>query len=117
LAQRERELLTVAVLCALGGCEPQLGVHVPAALDAGSDPDELIALCEQLSPYAGFPRALNALRAVRGVLEQRELPLPLPAERVRIGHHETLVTDTGGEDAAPLVLVPRWDSTAWCGAM
>ncbi len=77
LTARERELVTVAVLCALGGAEPQLGLHIPAALECGVDPDELVAMCEQLAPYAGFPRALNALRAVRAAIEERGLPLPL----------------------------------------
>ncbi len=77
LSARERELLTVAVLAAIGGADNQLGVHVPAALRCGADPEEMIALCEQIAPYAGFPRALNALRAVRGVLEDRGLPLPV----------------------------------------
>ena len=105
LSARERELVTVAVLCALGGAEPQLGLHIPAALEAGADPDELIAMCEQIAPYAGFPRALNGLRAVRGVLEERGLPLPLPAERVPLGDHETVVTDVGEGDAPPVVLI------------
>jgi 3-oxoadipate enol-lactonase len=105
LSARERELVTVAVLCALGGAEPQLGLHIPAALEAGVDPDELIAMCEQIAPYAGFPRALNGLRAVRGVLEERGLPLPLPAERVVLGDHETLVTDVGEGDAPAVVLI------------
>ncbi len=109
LSARERELLTVAVLAAIGGADNQLGVHVPAALRCGADPEEMIALCEQIAPYAGFPRALNALRAVRGVLEDRGLPLPVPAARVRLGDHETLVVDTGApegaEGADPVVLV------------
>lgn len=105
LSARERELVTVAVLCAIGGAEPQLALHVPAALEAGADPDELIAMCEQIAPYAGFPRALNGLRAVRGVIEERGLPLPLPAERVGLGDHETLVTDVGAGDAPAVVLV------------
>ena len=104
LGAREREMATVAVLAAIGGADNQLAVHVPAALRCGADPDELVALCEQIAPYAGFPRALNALRAVRAVLEEQGLPLPLPAERVDMGDHETLVTDVPGE-GEPLVLV------------
>ena len=85
LPARERELLTVAVLAAIGGADNQLGVHVPAALECGADAEELIQLCEQITPYAGFPRALNALRAVRAVLEERGLPLPLPVAEVAAG--------------------------------
>ncbi|MGD9695341.1 MAG: alpha/beta fold hydrolase [Thermoleophilia bacterium] len=114
LSARERELVTVAVLMAIGGAEPQLGLHVPAALECGVDGDELVALAEQITPYAGFPRGLNGLRAVRGVLEERGLPLPLPAERVDLGDHETLVADTGGE-GRPIVLIHPLglDRLAW----
>ena len=104
LSAAQRELVTVAVLCALGGAEPQLKLHIPAALECGVDADELVAMCEQIAPYAGFPRALNGLRAVREAIEERGLPLPLPAVRTPLGDHETLVTDTGGE-GTPIVLV------------
>lgn len=115
LTARERELVTVAVLCALGGAEPQLGLHIPAALECGVDPDELVAMCEQLAPYAGFPRALNALRAVRAAIEERGLPLPLPSERVTLGDHRTLVTEMGEGGGPTLVLVhaPGLDRLLW----
>lgn len=119
MTARERELVTVAVLCALGGAEPQLGLHIPAALECGVDPDELVAMCEQLAPYAGFPRALNALRAVRGVLEERDLPLPLPARRLALGDHETLVTAMGDGDGPALLLLhaPGLDRLVWRDVM
>lgn len=98
LAARDRELITCAVLAAIGGADNQLAVHVPAALECGVDPDELIQLCEQITPYAGFPRALNALRAVRAVLEERGLPLPLATREVNLGDTWTLVTDVGEGD-------------------
>lgn len=67
LGRRERELATVAILGAIGGAETQLRVHLAAALRSGIDPDELIALCEHLAPYAGLPRALNVLRETRAI--------------------------------------------------
>lgn len=113
LTAREREIVTVVALSVLGGAENQLGVHVPAALTCGADPDELVAVCEQIAPYAGFPRALNALRAVRGVLEERGLPLPLPTERLRLSDHETTLTRVG--EGPPVVLVhpPGLDRSLW----
>lgn len=115
LGARERELLTVAVLAALGGADNQLAVHVPAALECGADGDDLIQLCEQIAPYAGFPRALNALRAVRAALEERGLPLPPPVVEVDLGDTATLVTDTGGDDGPALVLLhaPEMDRGMW----
>src|SRR5450631_2812748 len=104
LPARERELLTVAVLAALGGADNQLGVHAPAALDCGADPEDLIQLCEQLAPYAGFPRALNALRAVRTVLEERGLPLPLAVRDVELREFTTLAATVGEGDEGILLV-------------
>jgi 3-oxoadipate enol-lactonase len=114
LPARERELLTVAVLAAIGGADNQLGVHVPAALVCGADPDELIQLCEQIAPYAGFPRALNALRAVRSVLEEQQLPLPLAVAEVALRDHTTLVSEVGsGDDGIVFLHAPGLDRQMW----
>lgn len=115
LSAREREMLTCAVLAAIGGAENQLGVHVPAALECGADPEEMIQLCEQITPYCGFPRALNALRAVRAVLEERGLPLPLATREVTLPDGAgTLVTDVGeGGDGFVMLHPPELDRQAW----
>jgi 3-oxoadipate enol-lactonase len=118
LAARERELLTVAVLAAIGGADNQLGVHVPAALECGADAEELIQLCEQITPYAGFPRALNALRAVRAVLEERGLPLPLAVAEVGLSDHATLAAEVGeGETGTLLIHAPELDRRMWRDVM
>lgn len=105
LSRREREMITVAVLAAIGGTENQLGLHLPAALECGADPDELMIICEQLAPYAGFPRALNAVRSVRSVIEAREAELPLPAHKHQASDHDTLACDVPGEGGDPLLLI------------
>ena len=58
---REREIATVAVLTALGGREPQLRVHMEAALHVGISLQELEEIVLQTVPYAGFPTAINAM--------------------------------------------------------
>src|SRR4051794_34655995 len=63
LSRYDRELATVAILAAIGDTAPQLAVHARAALRHGIVPAQLRALCEHVSGYAGFPRALNALSA------------------------------------------------------
>lgn len=95
LGRRERELATVAILGAIGGAETQLRVHIGAALRSGVDPDELIALCEHLAPYAGIPRALNVLREVRAIVEDLDISRPRPTRRVTVGDYETIVSETG----------------------
>lgn len=114
LGARERELLTVAVLSAIGGADNQLGVHVPAALNAGADPEELLQLCEQIVPYCGFPRALNALRAVRAVLTDRGLPLPPEVVEVPVSDHVTLAAVAGEAGDGDLLLhAPELDRRVW----
>lgn len=78
LGLRERELATVAALCALGGgTAPQLRVHVHAALHVGCAPREIVEVVMQMAVYAGFPAALNGLAVVREVFTAQGLPLPL----------------------------------------
>jgi 4-carboxymuconolactone decarboxylase len=59
-----RELLTFAMLVALGGCEPQVRGHVAANVKVGNDRARLIEVVTQLLPYIGYPRTLNGLRAI-----------------------------------------------------
>jgi 4-carboxymuconolactone decarboxylase len=59
-----RELLTFSMLVALGGCDPQVRGHVAANLNGGNDRARLIDVTTQLLPFIGYPRTLNALRAI-----------------------------------------------------
>jgi 4-carboxymuconolactone decarboxylase len=59
-----RELLTLAVLIALGGCDPQVKGHVAANINVGNDRPKILAVLTQLLPFVGYPRTLNALRAL-----------------------------------------------------
>jgi 4-carboxymuconolactone decarboxylase len=64
---RTRELLTFAMLTALGGCDPQVRGHVAANLNVGNDRQALIGVVTVLLPFIGYPRALNALAAINEV--------------------------------------------------
>ncbi|PWK35534.1 carboxymuconolactone decarboxylase family protein [Cupriavidus plantarum] len=77
LGLRERELATVAALCALGNARPQLRVHVHAALHVGCTPAEVVEVVMQMAVYAGFPAALNGLAVVKEVFEEMGVGLPL----------------------------------------
>ncbi|APW41768.1 carboxymuconolactone decarboxylase family protein [Rhodoferax saidenbachensis] len=77
LGLRERELATVAALCALGHALPQLRVHVHAALHVGCTPAEVVEVVMQMAVYAGFPAALNGLTVVREVFAESGIQLPL----------------------------------------
>jgi 4-carboxymuconolactone decarboxylase len=62
-----RELLTFAMLVALGGADAQVKGHVAANLNVGNDRSRLVDVLTQLIPSIGYPRTLNGLRAVDDV--------------------------------------------------
>ena len=61
---KTRELLTFAMLLALGGCEPQLKGHIQGNLQVGNGRETLMAVITQLLPFMGYPRTLNAMRCL-----------------------------------------------------
>lgn len=71
LEPRQRQLVTIGALVAMGGCEEQLAVHVAVALNVGVSPDEVVEAVMHALPYVGFPRTLNAIAVVRSVFERR----------------------------------------------
>ena len=70
---QERELITLSSLLTAGGCEPQLTVHIHAALNVGIAPQKVIESFMQCIPYVGFPRVLNAVFAAKKVFEERKI--------------------------------------------
>jgi 4-carboxymuconolactone decarboxylase len=76
LEPRDRQLVTLGMLTALGGCEPQLDVHINAALNVGLTPQQIIEALLHSAVYCGFPRALNATFTAKKVFAERGL-LPI----------------------------------------
>ncbi len=69
LTARERELIIVAVLAALGSSDPQVAAHIRALRAIDVPWDEIEETILQVTPYAGIPRAVNAIKVLR---EQQE---------------------------------------------
>ena len=67
LATRDRSMITVAMLAALGHHE-ELRAHLAGALSVGVTRDELVEVLMQVAVYAGVPTAVSALRAAADVL-------------------------------------------------
>jgi 4-carboxymuconolactone decarboxylase len=65
---RTRELLTFAMLIAMGGCDPQAKGHVAANLNVGNDRQALLSVATVLLPFIGYPRTLNAIRLIDEVV-------------------------------------------------
>lgn len=70
LGLREREIATIAALCAMGTARPQLCVHIRAGLNVGLTRQEITEVLIQMAVYAGFPAALNGLAAAREVFAE-----------------------------------------------
>ncbi|WP_019552217.1 carboxymuconolactone decarboxylase family protein [Propionispira raffinosivorans] len=70
---KEREMITLASLLTLGGCEAQLNVHINGALNVGIAPEKIIEIFMQCIPYTGFPRVLNAVGVARKVFVDRNI--------------------------------------------
>jgi 3-oxoadipate enol-lactonase len=111
LARLEREIATIAILAAAGGAEAQLRSHLRAALQQGMAASELLALCEHIAVYAGFPRALNALAVVDEVVSKHGLSRPPQLRKVALGDHETVVAEMG--ESGPAVLLIHALGLTW----
>jgi 4-carboxymuconolactone decarboxylase len=70
---RTKELASVGLLTALGTAQPQLKVHVAAALNVSASRDEIVEVIQQMAVYAGFPAALNGLAAAREILDSERV--------------------------------------------
>ena len=80
---RQRQLITVAALCAMGGAEPQLRFHIAGALNVGCPAVEVVEVLTHLVVYAGFPAALNGVFAAQAVFVEKGIAVQ--AEPVAAG--------------------------------
>jgi len=67
LAVRDRSLITVAMLAALGRHDELRG-HLAGALNVGISKEELAEVLMQVGVYAGVPAGVSALNAAAAVL-------------------------------------------------
>ena len=69
LSPRDRSLITVAALIANGNTE-QLTGHLNRAKQNGLSETELAEVIIHLAFYAGWPRAMSAIKVARSVFER-----------------------------------------------
>ncbi|WP_068088801.1 carboxymuconolactone decarboxylase family protein [Polycladidibacter stylochi] len=62
---KTREMLTVAMLGAMGTAPEQLDFHMRAAMNCGVSREEIIEIIYQISVYAGVPAAMNAITSAK----------------------------------------------------
>ncbi len=72
LSPRDRSLVTIAALIAMGKTTPVAG-HLGRALDNGVQPSEASGLLAHLAVYCGWPNAVSALDAYEQVYTARKI--------------------------------------------
>ena len=70
LSKRERSMLTVALLAAMGHDE-ELAMHVRATANTGATPDDIKEVLLHVAVYAGVPAANRAFRIAKEELAKR----------------------------------------------
>lgn len=74
LSLRDRQLVNLAALTALGGVDPQLAGHVKAGVRGGLGREEIVEVFVHLAHYIGMPKALAGLRLATAALAEGGLP-------------------------------------------
>ena len=70
LSKRERSMLTIALLAALGHDE-EVAMHVRASANTGCSPDDIKEALLHVAVYAGVPAANRAFRIAKEELAKR----------------------------------------------
>jgi 4-carboxymuconolactone decarboxylase len=68
---KHREIVAIASLATMGGCDAQLETHVHGAFNVGLSEADIVETVMTLIPYIGFPKTLNAMAVVKRVIEKR----------------------------------------------
>lgn len=71
LTRKERSLITLGVLAALGRPH-ELAVHTKGAINNGCTKDEIREALIHVGCYAGFPATIDAFRSAKKALEDME---------------------------------------------
>jgi len=71
LPKRDRELVVIGALTALGNAPRQLRAHIASALDLGASSDDVAEAMMQTAIYAGMPAGFNALMELKRVLNEK----------------------------------------------
>ena len=69
LTRRERSIVTIALLAALGQ-DDEVAMHVRATANTGATPEDLREAMLHVAIYAGVPAANHAIKIVKRTLEE-----------------------------------------------
>lgn len=71
ITPRERSMMTLALLAALGNYE-EVAMHTRATAHTGATPDDIMEAMLHVAIYAGVPRANHAIKIVKQVLAEMD---------------------------------------------
>jgi len=69
LSHRERSLVTIAILCAMGHWE-EVEMHVKATARTGASAEDIREVLMHVAIYAGIPAANHAFKVARAALDE-----------------------------------------------
>lgn len=79
LTKRERSLITMALLAALGHHD-EVAMHTRATANTGATPDDLMEVMLHVAIYAGVPAANHNIKIIKDVLEKMHSTVTQPEE-------------------------------------
>ena len=71
ISKRERSMLTIALLAALGNYE-EVAMHVRATANTGASREDVMEALLHVAIYAGVPRANHAIKIARQVFDDMD---------------------------------------------
>ena len=71
ISRRERSMLTLALLAALGNFE-EIPMHIRATKNTGATKEDVIEVFQHVAVYAGVPRANQALKLAKATFAEME---------------------------------------------
>ena len=79
LTKRERSLITIALLAALGHHD-EVAMHTRATANTGATPEDLMEVMLHVAIYAGVPAANHNIKIIKDVLEKMHSTVTQPEE-------------------------------------
>ncbi len=74
ISKRDRSMLTLALLAALGNFE-EIPMHIRATAQTGATPQDVIEAFQHVAIYAGVPRANHALKLAKATYKEMGVEL------------------------------------------
>lgn len=71
ITMRERSMLTLALLAALGNFE-EVAMHTRATANTGASRDDIMEAMLHVAIYAGVPRANHAIKIIKQVFDEMD---------------------------------------------